>query len=183
LDSQLSSDLFHIKKVNENLIKASLLDLDFYESIDDRLLLKEVFSSFFKRGDRLFFTFRREENLTEEEELFELRKKIPNRFADYVLIRKIDDERFDSIGCLNYSHETPSFLLDVWRYFYAFVVFRPNDDITWDQFILYTKKEGIDDIDCRKLLSKKISNFALVKGLGGDYLNIVMNSKTALPFL
>lgn len=79
MGSQPSRELLS-EKITDNLSRLSIINLDFYESLDDRLLLKDLFKSLFKEGERLFFTFRREENLTDNDELMELRKKVPLTF-------------------------------------------------------------------------------------------------------
>lgn len=173
-----------IEKITDNLTRLSVINLDFYESLNDRLMLKEIFKSFFKEGDRLFFSFRREENLTDDDELLALRKKIPLMFeqqGDYIFLRRVDEEKFDTIGHINYTDHTPSFLLDVWKYFYAFTVFMPFEHVTWSDYVHYVKTKGINDIDGKKLLNDGLTNFILIKGLGGDYLNISYVSDIKLP--
>ncbi len=75
------------------------------------------------------------------------------------VFRKIDDERFDSIGHLTYTDHTPGFLLDVWKYFYAFTFLLPFENITWESYINRAKTKGIDDIDGKKILSDGLAGF------------------------
>lgn len=183
MGSQSNRELL-TERITDSLTRLSVINLAFYESLDDRLLLKEIFKSLFRQGDRLFFSFRREENLTDDDELLELRKRVPLTFAqqgDYIFLRRIDEERFDSIGHITYADHIPGFLLDVWRYFYAFDFFIPKEQVTWDDYIQYVKKKGLDDIDGKRLLNDGLTNFILIKGLGGDYLNISYVNDTKLP--
>jgi len=172
------------EKITDSLSRLSVINLNFYESLDDRLLLKDIFKLIFKDNDQLFFSFRREENLTDNDELLQLRQRVPYEFkqhGDYVFLRKIDEERFDSIGYLKYSDQTPAFLLDVWKYFYAFTVFKPRESITWSDYVNYIKTKGVEDIDGKRLLNSGLSDFILIKGLGGDYLNISYINSAELP--
>lgn len=183
MGSQSSKELL-TERITGSLTRLSVINLDFYESLDDRLLLKEIYKSLFRQGDRLFFSFRREENLTDDDELLELRKRVPLTFAqqgDYIFLRRVDAERFDSIGYITYTHHTPGFLLDLWKYFYAFTVFTPLEHVTWNDYVHHVKTKGIDDIDGKRLLSDGLTNFILIKGLGGDYLNISYVHGTKLP--
>jgi len=160
------------------------MHLDFYESLEDRLLLKEIFKLLFKNGDTLFFSFRREENLTDDDDLLRLRERVPREFmehGDYIFLRKVDEEKFDSIGRLQCTDQTPSFLLDVWKYFYAFTVFVPKEQVRWDDYIHYLKKRGFDDIDGKRLLNDGLTDFILIKGLGGDYLNVTFVNHINFP--
>lgn len=162
------------------------MNLDFYESLEDRLFLKDIFKSLFKEGDYLFFSFRREEDLTDDKELSELRRKIPHDLklqGDYIFLRKVDDERFDSAAYIKYTDHTPGFLIDIWKYFYAFTVFRPRERVTWNNYIHHLKTNGVDDIDGKELLTNGFTNFVLIKGLGGDYLNITYSNDITLPDL
>lgn len=160
------------------------MHLNFYESLEDRLLLKEIFRLFFADGDTLFFSFRREENLTDDDDLLRLRERVPREFmehGDYIFLRKFDEEKFDSIGYLQCTDQTPGFLLDVWRYFYAFTVFIPKKQVEWDDYIRYVKRKGFDDIDGKRLLNDGLADFILIKGLGGDYLNVTFSNHIKLP--
>lgn len=40
---------------------------------------------------------------------------------------------------------------------------------------------GVDDIDGKRLLNDGLANFILIKGLGGDYLNISYVNDIELP--
>ncbi|PIF45759.1 hypothetical protein CLU96_2771 [Chryseobacterium sp. 52] len=121
--------------------------------------IKNVYKSLFSKGDTIFFSFRREENLTEEKELKRLKNKILDTFNDegeYIVLRQLDDTRFDSIARMIINDSTYNFLFDLWNYFYSCTFFIPNKDLAFSDYSNFQKKIKFEDKANEKLLSKQL---------------------------
>ncbi|RKS97845.1 hypothetical protein [Chryseobacterium defluvii] len=153
---------------------------------DDVSRLKKIYKSLFSKNDTIFFSFRREEDLTDENELKRLRIKILETFNDegeYVVLRKLDDSRFDSVARITINENTYNFLFDIWNYFYSCTFFIPTKGFTFSDYITFQKKIKFQDKGNEKLLSNDYTNFSCIKGLGGDNLIISYQNNYQLPDL
>ena len=102
---------FNYGNLNEGISLFFIDDFDI-DNLEDRIRLKTIFKRIFPKDNTLFFSFRREENLTSDEELKRLRIKILDTFdseGEYIVIRKLDDVRFDSVGRLVINDYTYNF--------------------------------------------------------------------------
>lgn len=161
---------FNYGNLNEEISIFFIDDFDI-SNLEDRVRLKTIFKRIFPKGNTLFFSFRREENLTSDEELKRLRIKILDIFnseGEYLVIRKLDDVRFDSVGRLAIDDNTYNFLFDLWSYFYSCTFFVPKGNLTLSDYISFQKKNKLTDIGNEKLLNQDFAEVTCIKGLGGD---------------
>lgn len=159
---------------SEDISKLSIGYFDVYQSLESRILIKELINKLFKIGDTMFFFFSREEDLTSDEELKSLRKQIIAKFqkeGEYKVLREIDSQRFDSVAMIRYDFSTPNFIIDLWKYFYSCNFFKPGN-LNLDEYIHYLKLNGVVNIDGKSQLDSGLTEFMCIKGLGADYLII-----------
>lgn len=145
--------------------------LDVYNEKADCEYLKNIVDKLFSIGDKIFFFFRREEDLTEEEEMIRLRKDVFKKFdnsGELVYLRKFDQKRFDAIAMLDYDSSTSTFIIDLWKYFYACDFFKPINNLTFEEYQDYLEINGVNDINGRRMLMDKLCDFICIKGLGGN---------------
>ncbi|MBB6369653.1 hypothetical protein [Chryseobacterium shigense] len=166
--------------------KVSILFIDDFNisDWDDLSQVKNIYKSLFLKGDTLFFSFRREENLTDGEELKKLRAKILDTFnneGEYIILRQLDDTRFDSIARIVINDNTYNFLFDIWKYFYSCTFFVPSKDLTLSDYGNFQKKNRFEDKANEKLLDHHFADVTCIKGLGGDNMIISYNSDYELP--
>src|SRR5215217_3341572 len=91
------------KTTNGNLSILNIGEFDLYNESDDRIYFKSIINKLFSVGDKVYFFFRREEDLTEDSELDVLRQLIFRRFeteGDFEYLFKIDQRRFDAIAMI-----------------------------------------------------------------------------------
>lgn len=164
-----------VETTNGNLSILYVSDFDIYNEVEDRIKLKGIINKLFSIGDEIFFFFRREEDLTDPFELEILREQIFKKFKNdgkFEYLYKIDQRRFDAIAMIRYDFNTPNFIIDLWKYFYACDFFKPMNDLTFEEYEDYLEVNGVNDINGLKQLWDKLSDFICIKGLGGDYLII-----------
>ncbi|KMQ59937.1 hypothetical protein ACM46_16900 [Chryseobacterium angstadtii] len=165
---------FHNRILNKDIGLLFIDDFNLY-NWDDLSKIKNIYKSLFFKGSTLFFSFRREEDLTDEKELKKLKTKILDIFnseGEYIVLRKLDDKRFDSIARIVVNENTYNFLFDLWNYFYSCSIFIPNKDFTFSDYINFYKKNKFEDKGNEKLLSNYFTDFTCIKGLGGDNMII-----------
>lgn len=154
---------------------------DLYRSIEDRISLKEILNKLFNVGDELLCYFRREEDLTSEAELLQLKKSISTRFNssgnEFKYIFKIDDRRFDAIGKLKLEYDFANAIIEMWKYFYSFSFFIPINDLTFEEYEEYLEVNGVEDIYGKRHVYHKLASFICIKGLDGDHLIITSEQK------
>jgi hypothetical protein len=155
-------------------------DFNIHESWQDRIRFKEICIAIFKAAEpkQIFFQFRREETIfLSEKERSEYRDEIPKYFithGQYAVVRKIDEERFDSFGSLPNNQKTVDYLPNLWNYFYACDFFIPTAHLTFP-YLIENYKDLMDDIDGLKLFQRGLINAICIKGLGGN--NLIINYK------
>lgn len=148
--------------------------------------LKNIYKSLFSLNEVIFFSFRREENLTDEKILKQLKVKILETFnseGEYVILRQLDDARFDSVAKLIVKESTFDLLVDIWSYFYSCNFFIPKEEFTFSDFIQFQKLNSFQDIGNEKLLNSLYADFSCIKDLGGDSLIISYRNDYQLPDL
>ncbi|RKE71976.1 hypothetical protein [Chryseobacterium sp. AG363] len=168
---------------NINLLSIEDFDLDMSE---DLIRLKKIYECLFSDSNTLFFAFRREENLTDKEELKKLKVKILENFenyGEYIVLKELDNARFDSVGRIKINEYTYNFIFDVWKYFYSCTFFIPTENFNFFDYITFQKKNKFHDIGNEKLLINHYANFSCIKGLGGDALIISYRNDFKLPDL
>ena len=164
----------HIE-TSQNLEILTIGSFDLYNSIDDRIYLKNLLNKLFQVDEQMFCYFRREENLTDDNELALLKKSIFERVSppdQFKYIKKIDDRRFDAIAEIKLKIDFGQLVIDMWKYFYSFSFFVPINDLTFDEYEDYLLSQGFDDINGMKLVNNKLAKFICIKGLGADHLII-----------
>ncbi|MCW1961286.1 hypothetical protein [Chryseobacterium viscerum] len=168
---------------NINLLSIEDFDLDVSE---DLIRLKKIYKCLFSDSNTLFFAFRREENLTDKEELKKLKVKILENFenyGEYIVLKELDNARFDSVGRIKINEYTYNFIFDVWKYFYSCTFFIPTENFNFSDYITFQKKNKFHDIGNEKLLIHHYANFSCIKGLGGNTLIISSRNDFKLPDL
>lgn len=171
------------KTTNGNLSILNIGEFDLYNESDDRIYFKSIINKLFSVGDEVYFSFRREEDLTENSELDVLRKLIFRKFeaeGKFEYLFKIDQRRFDAIAMIIFDLNTPNFIIDLWKYFYACDFFKPINDLTFEEYKDYLEVNGVDDINGLKQLWNGLSDFICIKGLGADHLIISYDSDLKL---
>ncbi|KFF25287.1 hypothetical protein [Chryseobacterium vrystaatense] len=166
--------------------EVSLLFIDNFDinNWDDLNQLKIIYKSLFPKGSTLFFSFRREENLTEEKELKKLKVRILDTFnneGEYLILKKLDDVRFDSIARIVINENTYNLIFDLWNYFYSCTFFIPNKNLTFSDYIKFQQKIKFQDKGNEKLLNECFTDFTCIKGLGGDNMIISYRNNYNLP--
>lgn len=165
---------FYNTKLNNKIHALHVDDFDVYKWGDINQL-KNIFRHLFLNKDEIFFSFRREESLTDRKELQELRSRISEIFnenGEYVILRQIDQVRFDSVARLDLNDHSINFIFDFWKYFYSCSFFVPVDRFTFSDFISFYKSVKFEDKWNEKLLSNLFTNFTCIKDLGGTNLII-----------
>lgn len=175
----------YTNKLNDyiDIITIENFDLSQFEDIKK---LKDIFQSLFDKQNKLFFSFRRIEDLTDAKKLQRLKKVISDLFSNYgqyVVLRKLDDARFDSVGQISINKYTYDFLICVWQYFYSCSFFAPNEEVSFDEFIAFVKRNNYSDIGNNKLIANHFTNFSCIKDLGGEALIITHRSDFDMPDL
>ncbi|GAF04809.1 hypothetical protein [Saccharicrinis fermentans] len=148
--------------------------------------IKNILKCLFFNNDTIFFSFRREEDLTSDKELERLRISIIetfNKYGEYVFLKKLDEARFDSVARIDVSDFTFEFMFDIWKYFYSCTFFIPTEGFSFSDYISFQKKIKFQDKGGEKLLSKRYSDFGCIKGLGGDSLIVSYRKDFQLPDL
>lgn len=167
-----------------NLLSIGPFDINVWY---DQNRLRNIFKCLFLNNDTIFFSFKREEDLTSDKELSQLRIKVFetfNKTGEYVFLKKLDEARFDSVARIIVSGDsTFDFLFDIWKYFYSCAFFVPVDGFTFSDYISFHKKIKLQDKGGKKLLDKEYANFECIKGLGGDSLLISYRKNYQLPDL
>lgn len=179
----MDSKIF-IEKIGADISKVTIGYFDIYNNNDDRIVLKTILSKLFSNGDSIYFQFRREENLTSDSETEMLRYTILSKFkaeGHLIYLRKLDEKRFDSIAMIQWNMHIPNFIIQVWKYFYACSFFKPENDLTFEEYGDYLKINGFNDIDGLKKIKDSLCNFICIKGLGADYLVITGKSELLDP--
>jgi len=151
---------------------------DIYNPFDDQIYLKELFHKLFKIGETLYFFFRREEDLTDDDELTVLRKKIFSHLGQHgqmKYIRYLDQVRFDAIAYLTLDIGFGNLLVDMFKYFYSVDFFVPINGLTFDEYEDYLDVKGVDDIDGINIILNSLTNLICIKGYDGDHLRISYN--------
>ncbi len=164
-----------------NLVTIESVDLSNW---DDSTIFKAIFEKLFPINTKLFFSFRREENLTNDDLLKKLRFSIPKFFdqnGEYHILYKLDNSRFDSVATLSMEENTLDLFLDLWSYFYSCNIFIPSKNFDFSNFIDFQHKINFIDQSCINLISNKHSLFEVVKGLGGEQILIYFNKEAKLP--
>ncbi|WP_284464739.1 hypothetical protein [Chryseobacterium sp.] len=177
--------IFSNQTLNREISILLIDDFDISSS-NDMIQLKKILKKIFPRDSTLFFSFRREESLTSDEELKKLRAKIFDTFnkeGEYVVLKRLDDARFDSVAKIVINDQTYNFLFDIWNYFYSCTFFIPNKNLTFSDYITFHTNNKFQDIANEKLLNQNFSNFTCIKGLGGDNMVLSYRSNYNLPDL
>ncbi len=152
----------------------------------DASQLKNVYRCLFLNNDMLYFSFRREENLTDENTLRLLKIKISETFnkdGAYVTLREMDETRFDSVGRISIKESTFDFLFDIWNYFYSCTFFVPKNGFAFSDYVDFQKRIKFQDKGGEKLLKAGHADFECIKGLGGDSLIVSYQKDYQLPDL
>lgn len=171
------------RKINNDI---SLIIIEHFniESWYDTNVLKNIFKSLFSNEETIFFSFRREEDLTDERRLKQLKGSIFETFkkaGDYVILKKLDESRFDSVARISINDDVYELLIDIWKYFYSCAFFKPLPGLSFSDFIDFQKSIKFIDKGGEKLISNNYSNFECIKGLGGDHLLISYKNNYSLP--
>lgn len=172
-------------ELSKNIALMSIENFDI-NAWHDANRIKNILKCLFNNDDTIFFLFRREEDLTSDDELRRLRIKVVETFeklGEYVYLKKLDESRFDSVARLAGSNFDIEFIIDVWRYYYSCTFFIPTDGFSFSDYISFQKENKLHDKGGQKLLSKGYSNFECMKGLGGDSLIISYRKGFRLPDL
>lgn len=155
-----------------------------YDNGLDRPYFKNVINKIFETGDEIFFYFRREESLTDEEELEVLRESVFKKITEQgrlLFLNKIDQSRFEGIATIKFDcSDTPNFIVDAWKYFYSLDFFKPINDLSFEEYEDYLEVNGVNDIDGLKLLRNRLTDCICIKGLGADHLVISYKSELCL---
>lgn len=173
------------KSSKGDISKLRIGGLNIYNEKADCEYLKNMIDKLFCTGDRIFFFFRREEDLTDEEEMIRLRKEVFKKIdgsGKLVYLRKVDQRRFDAIATLDYDADTSTFIIDLWKYFYACYFFKPVNTLTFDDYQDYLAINGVDDLYGRKMLMNKLCDFICIKGLGGEEIIISHQNTLEMDF-
>lgn len=134
-----------------------------------KLTIGEVYYFHFRREDSFFLT---------DGEVKKYRKEIPDYLksnGEYVVKRKIDDERFDSIAYLKVTEDTYEKVFVLWKYFDGMTFFSPTNLLSWKEFgEIYDKikpeEYGIG------IIQKGYADSLFIKGDDGDNLIFVYNT-------
>lgn len=164
------------RKYKDGLNFLTIEPIDLYESIEDRIALKEIFNKLFDIGDEVFCYFRRKEDLTDDKELVQLKDSIFTRFNsfenEFKYIFKIDERRFDAIGKLKLEYDFSNAIIEMWKCFYSLSFFIPINGLTFEEYEEYLEINGVDDVYAKRHIYDKLASFVCTKGLGGDYFVI-----------
>lgn len=154
---------------------------DLYHSIDDRIAFKQVLNRFLKEADKIYCYFRREEDLTSDEELLQLKQSVFKRFDlhgnEFKYLYQIDERRFDAIGEFKLEYDFANAIIEMWKCFYCFSFFIPINNLTFEEYEEYLEVNGFEDIDGKNHVYHQLANFICIKGLGGDYLTITSSQE------
>lgn len=86
-----------------------------------------MLNRFLKGTDEILCYFRREEDLTDDEELLQLKQSIFTRFTlkgnEFKYLYQIDERRFDAIGEFKLEYDFANAIIEMWKYFYSFSFF------------------------------------------------------------
>ena len=176
---------FYNRELSRDIALFSVEDFDI-NAWHDANRLKNILKCLFFNDDTIFFSFRREEDLTSDNDLKRLRVKVIETFdklGEYVFLRKLDEARFDSVARITVSDFTFEFIFDIWEYFYSCAFFIPSKGFSFSDYISFQKRIKFQDKGGEKLLSKRYSDFECIKGLGGDSLVISYRKDYQLPDL
>jgi len=175
-------ELFNEYKNGLNFLTIESFDL--YNSIDDRIALKKILNTLFSAEDEIFCYFRREEDLTTDEELVDLKKSIFTRFgslgSEFKYIFKIDERRFDAIGKLKLKEDLANAIIEMWKCFYSFSFFIPINGLTFEEYEDYLDVKGVDDIYGKKHVYDSLTRFICNKEVGGGGLVITSDVRISL---
>ncbi|WP_121810857.1 hypothetical protein [Mucilaginibacter kameinonensis] len=166
------------EQLNGGYIKLSLGGFDIYDSPDDVIKLKDIFSNLFVEGDTLFFFLMREEDLTAENELIRLRKSVINHFeshGQYYLVDQLDSRRFASIAAIKFDSSIPDLIIDSWKLFYACDFFVPRFPFSLDDYLTYLFEHGKRGIDGIKHLRNELTDMFCIKGYDSESLYLCYN--------
>lgn len=176
---------FYNGELNKDLALLSIEDFDI-NVWHDANCIKNILKCLFFNNDTIFFSFRREEDLTSDDELKRLRVNVVETFdklGEYVFLKKLDEARFDSVASIIVNDFTFEFIFDILKYFYSCAFFIPAKGFSFSDFISFQKKIKFQDKGGEKLLSKGYSDFVCIKGLGGDSLIVSYQKGFQLPDL
>ena len=157
---------------NIRMINIRNIDIDDIECVGK---LKKIIKKL-TNGDKYFFEFNREDGDSfTDEELLKFRKDIPkyfNKYGDYKVKIKLDEERFGSIGNLIINKETYNHIIIFWRYFLGMLFFNPEDGLSWELYNgIYNKiKPEVYGIG---IIQNKYADSVFIKGHDGDNLIFV----------
>ncbi|MGN8055126.1 hypothetical protein ACTJKN_02560 [Pedobacter sp. 22163] len=155
-----------------------------FDSMDDRIILKNAFENLFAVGDNVFFFFHREENLIASDELAILRKNILEKIEEtggFKYLNRIDDQRFEAIAYAKLDYNFPNLFIDLFKYYYSCDFFKPINDLTFDEYEDYIDVNGTEDIDGVKMIQNKLTDMICIKGLGADHMVVSYNLDLHMP--
>lgn len=169
----------------EDIVNLFVIDSFDFEVWQDQIKMRYIFDSLFtNEEDMVFFSFRRDEDLTDDEILTRIKPQIINTFnklGAYEVIFELDEHRYDSVAWLRVKDFSFDLFLDLWNCFYSCRFFIPVTDFSFQNFISFQKKIKCLDVYSKKLLGNNYSNFDCIKGLGGDYFLISYLKDYQLP--
>ncbi|RWU04018.1 hypothetical protein [Pedobacter chitinilyticus] len=164
------------REYKDGLFFLTFDSFNLYHSVDDRIAFKQMLNRFLKETDEILCYFRREEDLTDDEELLQLKQSIFTRFTlkgnEFKYLYQIDERRFDAIGKFKLEYDFANAIIEMWKYFYSFSFFAPINNLTFEEYEEYLEVNGFEDIDGKNHVYHQLANFICIKGLGGDYLTI-----------
>lgn len=142
--------------------------------VSERINLKKIIQKIVI-GEWVGFYFRREEDLTNEEDLAILKKSILDEFSslgEFEYIQKLSESHFDSIGIMQNTVMLSNSVLQMWECFYSISIFQPTNILQWDEYKKFALRLacGEKDVFGYKHIEEGICDFILMKNTGGDEL-------------
>lgn len=108
-----------------------------------------------------------------DEEINRCRIELPGFFRQhgyYEVVKKLDESRFDSFGCLNVNESTYQKIPEFWRYFFGMAFFvprKPLETIRADLIKISRRPYGVD------IIINEFADSVFIKGHDGDHLIFV----------
>lgn len=157
------------------------IDTIFFD-VSDRMSLKNIVQQIFTE-EWVGFYFRREEDLTSDEDLVLLKNSILEEFStlgDYEFIQQFSDKHFDSIGIMQNTVLLSKSVLNMWEYFYSISIFQPTTILLWEKYKKFALRlaNGEKDVFGYKQIEEGFCDFIIMKNIGGQEL--ILSCKTEL---
>ena len=167
--------------INENIGGYYIDPFELITNPHDRFIFKNLLKILFIPGNDIYILCSQLSNDNNSNDLKTVYDSI-QVYGDMVEITDPHKTAVQLAARIQFHHEYSAKILSIlWENYHQLSFFKPNVDLNWETFHSYGSNLFLPDADGKKMFSFDFMNFLVMKGQGGESLNINHKKTYALP--